>query len=74
MPNFVYVERDDAGNVKIINKKPGPGREQLADDHPDVRDIINPPATVALLNAEELYDILEAKGVVTASDRPRPKP
>ena len=33
-----------------------------------------PPAPVAELSAEELYDMLEAKGTLSASDRPRPKP
>ncbi len=34
---------------------------------------LHPPAPVAPLDAEELYDILLAKGVVNAADRPRPK-
>ena len=34
---------------------------------------LHPPEPVAPLEAEELYDILVTKGVVSAGDRPRPK-
>ena len=33
-----------------------------------------PPADPRPLDAEELFDMLEAKGFLDASDRPRPKP
>ena len=34
---------------------------------------LHPPAPVAPLNAEDLYDMLVTKGVVSAGDRPRPR-
>ncbi len=33
-----------------------------------------PPPSVEPLTSEELYDMLETKGVIGANDRPRPKP
>ena len=35
---------------------------------------LHPPAQVVPLDAEELYDMLTTKDVVSAGDRPRPKP
>ncbi len=33
-----------------------------------------PPVVILPLTAEEIYDILETKGVLLPADRPRPKP
>lgn len=65
---------------------PEPGREivQMGDiwveysgavpTNADLVAHLNPPSPIAPLSAEELYDILVNKGVVSAGDRPRPKP
>ena len=67
-----FISRDSGGLVTgLFNRRQFDGQEQLPDDHEDVVAYRTAPEPAAPLSAEELYDMLEAKGVVVAADRPR---
>lgn len=68
-----FVERNQTGDIVGLYARPQPGRaeEFLADDHADVTAFQNTPAPPAPLSAEEIYDMLEAKGILAETDRPR---
>ena len=65
---------NDTGPVTEANMWPRDGANKfLPDDDPDVIAFLNRPADDEL-TAEELYSMLETKGVVTGADRPPGKP
>lgn len=70
-----FVARDNAVIVGIFARpQPGRAEEFLADTHADVVAYKNIPPPPVPLTVEELYDMLESKGVLNNSDRPRGRP
>ncbi len=66
-----FIDRDDAGAVNgLYSRAQFDGQAFLAEDHPDVSAYRNAPRAPDPLTAEEVYDMLESKGVLSATDRP----
>jgi len=72
----MFVKRDEQGAVVSAYARPQPGvaEEYLPEDHADALTFKERPRPETPISAEELYDMLNTKGVLTAGDRPRPKP
>lgn len=68
-----FVDRQDGNIVSTFNRRQRAGQEFLPADDPDILAFRNRDAGAKPLSAEDLYDMLESKGVVTDQDRPRPK-
>ncbi len=70
----IRTRGDDQDEIEIFDWPsalgPLPTPEQIAQWKVDA-EAARPPEP---LSAEELYDILETKGVLVLADRPRPKP
>ena len=68
----------NTANPKFATTLPGNTRVDVPPDGNDTWDgaawsTSPPPVVVAPLDAEELYDILAAKGILLPQDRPRPR-
>lgn len=75
-----FVERDPTSNkiVGLFARPQHAGQERLVDDDPEVVAFNTPsPEPDPPLNAEDIWRVLEAKGLVTPGDVPpgrRPPP
>ena len=65
-----HNSRPPAGAVEVPNGPEHAADKWMGSDW----DTTGRPVDDTPLDAEDLYDILETKGVVGAADRPRPKP
>jgi len=70
-----YVRRDGGGAVVAAFARPQPGtaEEFIPEVDAEIAAFRAAAADAAPLTAEELYDVLAAKGVLAPEDRPRPK-
>lgn len=74
-----FLKRDETGKITGATKWPHPDFPEETDDQDAeyfafLDEIGKPPSGPRPLDAEELYDILEAKGILAPQDRPRSKP
>ena len=70
----MYVNNDwETVGINEVCQRPQKGRAEvsLSEDHPAIIAFRNPPEPKALLTAEELFSMLKAKRILSATDRPR---